>query len=124
MALSLYNKLSHRASALKMLETAIVAAIKEYYTVWMAPPRRYPVSGLSRYASEGTTIPQEEELDLFVPCLEILAERRNLTIAEFVVAYNSRQISEPELDTYLRHYRVRWNLAIIDHAEWKVWQQI
>jgi alpha,alpha-trehalase len=105
MALSLYNKLSDRASALKMLETAIAAAIKEYYTVWMAPPRWDPVSRLSRYASEGTTIPQEEELAPFVPILKPLAERRNLTIDEFVIAYNSRQILEPELDEYLRHYR-------------------
>lgn len=105
MALRVYEKIRHEPGALDFLRTAILAAIKEYYTVWMADPRLDRTTGLSRYRPEGVGVPPETEASHFTHLLEPYAERHKLQFDEFISAYNSGSIKEPELDEYFMHDR-------------------
>ncbi|OAA59075.1 neutral trehalase [Niveomyces insectorum RCEF 264] len=105
MALRVYDRIRDEPDANEFLRTAILAAIKEYYTVWMAEPRLDPVTGLSRYRPEGRGVPPETEATHFVHILEPYAEKHGMTFAEFVAAYNYGKVHEPELDEYFLHDR-------------------
>lgn len=105
MALRVYDKIKHEPGALDFLRTAILAAIKEYHSVWMADPRLDRVTGLSRYRPQGAGVPPETEADHFFHILEPYVKKHNTTFDEFVRAYNSGEIKEPELDTYFLHDR-------------------
>ncbi|KAL8404134.1 hypothetical protein RB594_009120 [Gaeumannomyces avenae] len=105
MALRVYDKIKHEPDAIEFLRTAILAAIKEYHSVWVAEPRLDPVTGLSRYRPEGLGVPPETEADHFVHILEPYAEKHGLKFEEFVEAYNKGSIKEPELDEYFMHDR-------------------
>ncbi|EHA52473.1 alpha,alpha-trehalase nth1 [Pyricularia oryzae] len=105
MALRVYDKIRHEPDATEFLRTAILAAIKEYHSVWVAEPRLDPVTGLSRYRPEGTGVPPETEADHFLHILEPYYKKHNMTFKEFVEAYNFGRIREPELDKYFLHDR-------------------
>ncbi|KAI1333712.1 glycoside hydrolase family 37 protein [Xylariaceae sp. FL0016] len=105
MALRVYDKIQHEPGAKEFLKDAIIAAIKEYYTVWMAEPRLDPKTGLSRYRPEGRGVPPETEASHFVHILEPYAKKHNMTFKEFVRAYNFGEVEEPELDEYFMHDR-------------------
>jgi alpha,alpha-trehalase len=105
MAIRVYDRIKHEPGALDFLRTAILAAIKEYHTVWMKEPRLDPVSGLSRYRPGGLGVPPETEASHFTHVLEPYAERNNMTFDEFVHAYNHQSVHEPELDEYFLHDR-------------------
>lgn len=105
MALRVYACISHEPDALDFLKTAILAAIKEYYSVWKSAPRYDPVSGLSRYRPGGYGVPPETEATHFVHVLQPYADKHNMTFEEFVDAYNYRRVSEPSLDEYFLHDR-------------------
>ncbi|KZF19009.1 glycoside hydrolase family 37 protein [Xylona heveae TC161] len=105
MALRVYDRIKHEPGALEFLRQAVLAAIKEYYTVWTALPRLDPETGLSRYRPEGLGVPPETEASHFLHVLEPYAAKNNLTFEEFVDAYNHRRVSEPELDDYFLHDR-------------------
>lgn len=89
------------------LREAILAAIKEYYTVWVASPRFDPLTGLSRYRPEGIGVPPETEATHFVHVLEPYAKKYGMGVPEFIQAYNKYDgtINEPELDEYFLHDR-------------------
>ncbi|KAJ9604149.1 alpha,alpha-trehalase nth1 [Cladophialophora chaetospira] len=105
MAMKVYDKIKHEPGALDFLQLAIRAAIKEYYNVWMSAPRYDPTTGLSRYRPDGLGVPPETEASHFVHILTPYAERHGMSFEEFVEAYNTRQVKEPELDEYFLHDR-------------------
>lgn len=105
MALRVYDLIKHESGALDFLRVAILAAIKEYYLIWMAEPRLDPITGLSRYRPEGLGVPPETEATHFTHILEPYAKKLGISFEEFVKGYNSGAISEPELDEYFLHDR-------------------
>ncbi|KAI9038602.1 alpha,alpha-trehalase [Aspergillus affinis] len=105
MALRVYELIKTEPDALDFLRNAILAAIKEYYSVWAVEPRLDPVSGLSRYRPEGWGVPPETEPSHFTHILTPYAEKHGMSFKEFVNAYNDRKIVEPELDEYFMHDR-------------------
>ena len=105
MALKVYDRIQGETDALDFLRNAILAAIKEYYSVWVAEPRYDPITGLSRYRPEGLGIPPETEASHFTHLLEPYAKKHKMSFDEFVHAYNCQQVSEPELDAYFLHDR-------------------
>ncbi|KUI72899.1 Neutral trehalase [Cytospora mali] len=105
MALRVYEKIRHEPGALDFLRTAILAAIKEYHSVWIAEPRLDPVTGLSRYRPAGFGVPPETEAGHFVHVLEPYCKKHNMEFKDFVRAYNYGEIVEPELDDYFMHDR-------------------
>ena len=105
MALRVYEKIKNEPDALDFLRTAIRAAIKEYYGIWMAEPRLDPITGLSRYRPVGVGVPPETESSHFTHILRPYAKKHNMSNEDFVVAYNSGDIKEPELNEYFLHDR-------------------
>ena len=107
MALRVYDQVRHEPDALDFLREAILAAIKEYYTVWMASPRLDPLTGLSRYRPEGIGVPPETEASHFTHVLEPYAKKYNMKYFDFVHAYNKNDgsVTEPDLDEYFLHDR-------------------
>jgi alpha,alpha-trehalase len=103
MALQVYARIKHEPGSKEFLRTAILAAIKEYKTIWTAKPRLDPATGLSRYRPTPLGIPQETEANHFDHLLAPYYKKHGLTLAEFTKAYNEHQIQEPELDNYLLH---------------------
>ncbi|CAG8958556.1 hypothetical protein HYFRA_00009872 [Hymenoscyphus fraxineus] len=106
MAMRVYEEIQATDSGAKeFLRTAILAAIKEYNSVWMAEPRYDPETGLSRYRPEGLGVPPETEATHFTHILEPYAKKHGLTFEEFVDAYNHGRVVEPDLDEYFLHDR-------------------
>ncbi|KAF4633057.1 hypothetical protein G7Y89_g5068 [Cudoniella acicularis] len=105
MAMRVYDEIHREPGAREFLRTAILAAIKEYHSVWMAEPRYDPVTGLSRYRPEGLGVPPETEASHFIHILEPYAKKHSMTFEEFVQAYNHGKVVEPELDDYFLHDR-------------------
>jgi alpha,alpha-trehalase len=105
MTLRVYQKISQQPGALEFLRTATLAAIKEYYSVWMAEPRYDPSSGLSRYRPQGLGVPPETEASHFVHVLQPYAKKHGLSFEQFVQAYNAGDVVEPALDEYFLHDR-------------------
>ena len=105
MALRVYERIKTEPGALDFLRTAIQAAVKEYYNVWMADPRLDPITGLSRYRPEGVGVPPETESSHFTQVLEPYTAKYHLTFESFVDLYNHGFIKEPELDEYFLHDR-------------------
>ncbi|KKY18422.1 putative neutral trehalase [Phaeomoniella chlamydospora] len=92
-------------ASLEFLRLGILAAIKEYYSVWMSEPRYDPASGLSRYRPGGSGVPPETEASHFVHIITPYAEKMGLTFEQYVQGYNDGSIKEPELDEYFLHDR-------------------
>jgi alpha,alpha-trehalase len=105
MALRCYERIKHEPDAMDFFKDAILAAIKEYYSVWRAEPRYDPKSGLSRYRPGGIGLPPETEASHFTHILGKYHPKHNMTMDEFIHAYNYQKVSEPELDEYLLHDR-------------------
>lgn len=105
MAIRVFREIKSEPSALPFLRHAILAAIKEYHSVWMAAPRLDPVTGLSRYRPEGRGVPPETEATHFDELLRPYAEKHGITFKEFVEGYNNGTIQEPALDEYFLHDR-------------------
>lgn len=105
MSLRVYEKIKHEPGAVEFLRIAILAAIKEYHSVWVTAPRLDPKTGLSRYRPEGLGVPPETEASHFTHILEPYAKKHGITFEEFVEGYNNGKISEPELDEYFLHDR-------------------
>lgn len=105
MALRVFKKIRDQPGATDWLRNAILAAIKEYHTVWMAEPRLDRRTGLSRYRPEGLGVPPETESTHFTHILEPYAKKNGVTFEDFVDGYNKGEIQEPELDEYFLHDR-------------------
>lgn len=105
MALRVYERIKTEPSAKDFLRESILAAIKEYYSVWTSEPRLDPKTNLSRYRPEGIGVPPETEPTHFYHILHPYAEKHGLSFDEFVRAYNHGEIKCPDLDEYFQHDR-------------------
>ncbi|ORY14081.1 glycoside hydrolase [Clohesyomyces aquaticus] len=129
MALRVYDRIKHEPGAKEFLLEAVLAAIKEYHSVWMSAPRLDPATGLTRYRPGGLGVPPETEASHFEHILTPYAKKHGMTFMEFVDAYNHQRVNEPELDEYFLHDRavresghdtsyrlekVAANLAVVD----------
>ncbi|KAG9941525.1 trehalase-domain-containing protein, partial [Aureobasidium melanogenum] len=105
MALRVYDRIKEQPDAREFLKISILAAIKEYHSVWTAAPRYDQKTGLSCYRPGGIGVPPETEATHFVHVLEPYCKKHNMQFKEFVHAYNYGHIYEPELDEYFLHDR-------------------
>ncbi|KAH6674285.1 putative neutral trehalase [Halenospora varia] len=105
MAMRVYEEIHREPGAREFLRTAILAAIKEYHSVWMSTPRLDEATGLSRYRPEGLGVPPETEANHFIHILAPYAQKHGMAFKEFVQAYNHGKVIEPELDEYFLHDR-------------------
>lgn len=105
MALRVYEKIKHEPDSLEFLRRSILAAIKEYHSVWTSAQRLDIVTGLSMYRAEGVGVPPETEAGHFVHILEPYCKKHNMSQDDFVKAYNYGQVQEPDLDDYFMHDR-------------------
>ncbi|KAF9540400.1 alpha,alpha-trehalase nth1 [Mortierella hygrophila] len=107
MMLKVYDRLpfSLETENKQWLAVALAAAIKEYLTVWMSQPRYDPISGLSRFYSEGIGMPPETEATHFDHVIKPFADAMGLSIEVYSKLYNEGTVIEPELDTYFKHDR-------------------
>jgi alpha,alpha-trehalase len=105
MALRVYDKIKHEPDSIDFLRNSILAAIKEYYSVWNCEPRLDPVTGLSRYRPTGIGVPPETEATHFIHILGPYAKKHGMSFEQFVRAYNHQEVIEPELDIYFQHDR-------------------
>lgn len=110
MTLQIYNQFhkdtpEELKKANEWLKRAMRAAIKEYHTIWMMPPRLDLITGLTRYHPDGLGIPPETEASHFTHILEPFAAKHGISILEFTEAYNDGRIKEPDLDEYFIHDR-------------------
>lgn len=105
MSLRVYDKIKSEPSGMDFLRESMLAAIKEYYTVWTSAPRYDPETDLSRYRPVGCGVPPETEPSHFTHILMPYAEKYGLPFDDFVQAYNKQEIDIPELDEYFLHDR-------------------
>ena len=107
LALQIFNQLdrSKMDQNKAWLKRAIKAAIKEYHAYWMIEPALDPISGLSRYRPAGLGIPPETEATHFTHILQPFAQKRGISVNEYIDSYNDGTIKEPELDEYFLHDR-------------------
>ena len=106
MALNIFDrKNKDDPASLEFLRLAILAAIKEYYTVWMSEPRYDAFTGLSRYRPGGIGVPPETEASHFDHLIGPYAAKLGISFDDYVKGYNSGDIQEPELDEYFLHDR-------------------
>lgn len=87
------------------LRTSLSAAIKEYEQVWMEEGKRLTKTGLNRYYAGGIGIPPETEEGHFDRVLQEFAEKHNMSLDEFVEAYQNDELEDEELDEYFLHDR-------------------
>lgn len=105
MAIRVYDKIQQEDYARDFLRRATMAAIKEYYTVWMDGDRYDNETGLSRYHPSGLGVPPETESTHFLHIIQPYAEKLQLNFKSYVEGYNNGTIKEPKLDEYFRHDR-------------------
>lgn len=99
------EKEGYDKQSLDLLKRSTLAAIKEYYNVWMSSPRLDPITGLSTYHPDGKGIPPETEASHFHSVLTFFCEKYNLSYEEFEIKYNNGEINEPQLDDFFLHDR-------------------
>ncbi len=104
MGLAIYHHLPKNEQARLWLARVIRAAIKEYYTVWMSPPR-LTETGLSRYYGEGLGPPPEVEPGHFDAIYRPYAEARHMDLRTFEAQYKAGALSIPSLDRFFVHDR-------------------
>lgn len=104
MALAVYDHLPRNAETKNWLQNVFLAAIKEYYEVWMNKDR-LTVTGLSRYYGSGIGPPPEVEPGHFNTVYQQYANERNMAIAQFEQLYKAGDIIVPELDKFFVHDR-------------------
>jgi alpha,alpha-trehalase len=104
MMLAVYEQLPKNEESKQWLKKALLAAIREYETVWMDENHTTSI-GLNRYYGAGLGIPPEVEPGHFDPILKPYAEKYKLSLLEFAGRYNQGKINEPGLDAFFVHDR-------------------
>jgi alpha,alpha-trehalase len=99
LALAVYDHLPKNEETQLWLARVFRAAIKEYYSVWMSPPR-LTETGLSRFYGEGIGPPPEVEQGHFDAIYRPYAEQRTLNIRTFEEQYKAGTIRIPALDQF------------------------
>jgi alpha,alpha-trehalase len=97
--LAVYDHLSKNEATKLWLARVFRAAIKEYYTVWMSPPRLTD-TGLSRFYGEGIGPAPEVEQGHFDAIYRPYAEERGLDVRTFEAQYKAGNFAIPALDQF------------------------
>ena len=105
LALKTYDATQFEPGAKGHLKHAVLAAMKDYHSYWMCPPRYDEESGLTRYRPIGSGFPPECEGTQFDHILAPFAEKYQMNLATVSEAYNNGEINEPDLDTFCLHDR-------------------
>ena len=105
LALRTYTATLHEAGSKKLLEHAVLAAMKEYHNYWMTPPRYDKESGLTRYRPIGSGIGPETPASEFERVLMPYTKKYNMKVEELGRAYTNGDIKEPRLDLFFLHDR-------------------
>jgi alpha,alpha-trehalase len=87
------------------LKSHLATAIREYETVWMVQGRRLTETGLNRYLAEGLGMPPECEKGHFDAIFKPYSEKLKMSLEEYILKYDTGEISNPELDAYFVHDR-------------------
>lgn len=104
-ASGLYHERLYAEPGAVWYERVMTAAIKEYLCVWTTEPRLVAHHGLSRYYDEGIGIPIETEASHYEAVLSEFAVKWSMSLTDFIAAYNSGAVKEPNLDAYFVHDR-------------------
>ncbi len=102
--LAVYDQLPKNQETQLWLARVFRAAIKEYYTVWMSPPRLTD-TGLSRFYGEALGPAPEVEQGHFDAIYRPYAEKRDLDIRTFEQQYKSGAFTIPALEQFFVHDR-------------------
>ena len=105
LALRSYRATQHEAGSKELLRRAILAAMKEYHSYWMTPPRYDGDSGLTRYRPIGFGLGPETPASEFEHILAPYAKKYNMSVDEIGRAYTDGQLKDSELDTFYLHDR-------------------
>lgn len=107
------------------LEVSVLAAIKEYESVWMGKDRLTTL-GLSRYAGFDQGVPPEVEEGHFNHILKPYAQKHKLTVKELITKFNRNKIKDQKLIEFFHHDRAvresghdttyRWRVGSDDRA--------
>ncbi|KAK3111342.1 alpha,alpha-trehalase nth1 [Teratosphaeriaceae sp. CCFEE 6253] len=100
-----YECIKHEAGSRDFVHESTLAAIKEYFHVWLCEPRLDTKTGLSRYRPTGDGIPPEVESTQFDHIFSGRARAHGMTTLDFANAYDSGAIKDAELDSYFLHDR-------------------
>ena len=103
-------------------EKALVAALKEYHSVWMGPDR-LTKTGLSRYAGFDNGIPPEVEPGHFNHILKPYAKKHKLTLGQLISRFNSGKIKDPELVDFFHQDRAVRESGHDTTYRWRVGQK-
>jgi alpha,alpha-trehalase len=101
---AVYEVLPKNAASREWLKKGLRAALKEYYSVWMAEPR-LTATGLSRYFGNGVGIPPEVEPGHFDFILQQRAQIKKMPLEKFTKAFQQGEIQDTALDEFLLHDR-------------------
>ncbi len=104
MGLAVYEHLPEGPARDAWLRDVMTTAVREYETVWTAPPKRTD-TGLSRYYGKGIGMPPETEEGHFDAVLRPYAEAAGMDLRAYARAVRRREIVHPELDAYFVHDR-------------------
>jgi alpha,alpha-trehalase len=105
MALAVYEKLPKNDETKEWLADVMRAAIKEYETVWMSPPRYVPEVGLSRYYGEGIGPCPEVEPGHYDHIIKPYADKEGVTPGEYLEGYKQGEYKSAELVQFFIHDR-------------------
>ena len=105
LALRNYRATRHEADSKALLRLGILAAIKEYRSYWMTPPRYDATSGLNRYRPIGAGFPPECEASQFNHVLAPYATKYGTSTQDIMDRYNNEELNEPDLDVFCLHDR-------------------
>lgn len=122
---AVYENLPADKESKAWLKESLLAAIKEYETVWMGKDRLTPI-GLSRYAGFDQGIPPEVEEGHFDHILEPFAKKHSLSVNDLIIKFNKNEIKDQELIEFFHHDRAvresghdttyRWRVGTHDRA--------
>ncbi|HXH30853.1 MAG TPA: trehalase family glycosidase [Bacteriovoracaceae bacterium] len=101
---AVYEKLPADPANKQWLKISVLAAIREYETVWMGKDRLTPL-GLSRYAGFAPGIPPEVEPGHFDETIRTFAARKKMTVEKYTALFTKGLLLEPELTEFFLHDR-------------------
>lgn len=104
MALAVYEAMPQNDDSKQWLKTTLLAAVKEYETVWMDANHSTSI-GLNCYFGAGLGVPPEVEPGHFDAVFKPYAEKQNLPLEKFIEQYKQGEIKNPDLDAFFVHDR-------------------
>ena len=97
---SLISEVFEETKDIAWLKSHLETAIKEYETVWMEKGERLVANGLNRYLAQGIGVPPEVEEGHYDELVQPMADKKNITVSEYLKQYNKGAIKNENLDNY------------------------